>query len=79
MIIGDGENLHSKDSHLLARTNLGADERAEGGKAGTHHRGGHMVRDIIWNLEGEVLVGTDVAGVATLRNGSIGVGSTVSV
>ena len=73
------ENVHSKDSDLLARTNLGADERAEGGDSSAQHRGGHLSGDVIWDLEGEVLVGSDVAGIATLSNGTVGIWSIVGI
>lgn len=74
--VGD---LHSENGYLLARPNLGADQRAVGSDTSTQHRGGHLVGDVVWNLEGEVFMGAYMAGIAALRYGSIRVWGTVCI
>ena len=74
-----GGNLHSKDGNLLARASLCANEGAKGSETGTHHRRGHFGRNVLRDGEGEVLMRTDMAGVATLRDGSVWVRSTVGI
>lgn len=45
----------------------------------TYHRSSDLSWDVVWDLEGEVLVGTHVRRVTTLSNGSVWVWSTVGV
>lgn len=56
-----------------------AHERTVGGQAGAHHWCGFIAGDVLWDLEGEVFVGADVAGVSTLGDGSVGVGGIVGI
>jgi len=45
----------------------------------TYHRGCERGLNVVWNLEGEVLVRTHVARVTTLSNGAVWVWGTVCV
>jgi len=73
------QDLHSENGYLLARTDLGADQRTVGSDTSTQHRGGHLIGDVVRDLEGEVFMGPDVAGIAALRYGAIGVRGTVCI
>jgi hypothetical protein len=69
----------SNDCNLLAWTSSQADQRRVYGQSCTHHWCGNGTVDVVGNLEGEVLVRTDVRSIATLRDSAIGVRGSVSV
>ena len=72
-------HIHSENGYFLAWASLGANERAEGGNASTQHRCCQLRRDVVWDLEGEVFVCTDMACVTALRDCAIGIRSTICV
>lgn len=67
------------DTNLLAGTSAEADKRGVDGQTSAEHRSGDGSLDVVGDLEDEVVVGTNVRGVTTLRDGAIRVGCTVSV
>lgn len=73
------ETAHADDSDVLAWAGAKADEWAVHGETGTHHWCRHGGLDVVGDLKGEVLVGADVRGVATLSDGAILVGCAVGV
>jgi hypothetical protein len=69
----------TNDTDLLAGTSAEADKRRVDGQTGAEHRGCDGSLDVVGDLEYEVVVGTDVRGVTTLRDGAIRVRCTVCV
>jgi hypothetical protein len=73
------EATHTDDGNLLARTSTKSDQRAVGGKTGAHHGRCLIGGDVVGDLEGEVLVSTNVRGVAAHSDCTILVRGAVSV
>ena len=71
--------LHSEDGDLFAGTGVRSYEGTPSGQTGTHHRCGHLARNVVGDLEGEVFVGADITGVSTLGDCSVGVGGIVGI
>jgi len=67
------------DTDLLAGTSAEADKRRVNGQTSAEHRSCDGSLEVVGNLENEVVVGTDVRGVTTLRDGAIRVRCTVCV
>lgn len=65
------EATESDDCDFLTLSSAEALERGEGGEAGAQHRCGDGGIEIVGNLEGEIFVRTDMAGVTTLSDGTI--------
>lgn len=72
-------DLHAEDCDLLAGTGVRSYKGTPGGQTGTQHWCSQLAGDVVWDLEGEVFVCADVAGVSTLGDGSVGVGGIVCV
>jgi hypothetical protein len=73
------KTTNTDDTDLLAGTSAEADKRRVYGQTSAEHRGGDGSLDVVGDLEDEVVVGTNVRGVTTLRDGAIRVRCTVSV
>ncbi|KAI7197850.1 alcohol dehydrogenase [Hortaea werneckii] len=67
----DGKATKTQNGDLLAWTSTKSDEWAVHGKTSTHHGCGNRRRNALRDLESEVLVRSNVRGVATLREGAI--------
>lgn len=73
------KTTNTDDTHLLARTSAEADKRRVDGQTSAEHRRCDRSLEVVGDLEDEVVVGTNVRGVATLRDGAIRVRCTVCV
>jgi len=71
--------LHAEDCYFFARPATSTFKRTIYCKASTHHRSCGLGADVVRDLEGEVFVCSDVAGVSTLGDGTVRVGSTIGV
>lgn len=72
-------NVQANDGNLLPRTTPQSDKRRVNCDTCAKHRCSQACINVIWDLEGEVLVSTHVARVAALRDGAIRVRCAVGV
>ena len=73
------KTTNSTNGNLLTRTATKTDQRRVGSQTSAQHRGSHLGREVVRNLEGEVLMGTNVTSISTLRDSAIFVLSTVCI
>lgn len=62
---------NTDDTDLLARPTAESGQRGVYRQASAKHRGSNRSLDVVWNLEREVFVRSDVRGVTTLGDGTI--------
>ena len=67
------------DTNLLAGTSAEANKRRVDGQTSAEHRSGDGSLEVVGDLEDKVVVGTNVRGVTTLRDGTIRVRCAVCV
>ena len=75
----DKKDLHANNPDLLPLPNLRPHKRTPHRQARTHHRRRISGRDIIRDLEREVLVRADMGCVAALGDGAVFVGGAVGI
>jgi hypothetical protein len=78
-LIWSCEYIQSNNTDLLAGSSSEPAQRRVYGNTGAEHASSKVRLDAVGDLEGEVLVSTDVAGETSLRDGAVRVGSTICV
>jgi len=73
------QSSNSENCNLLAGASFRTKKRTECRYTSTEHRCSHLSGDIVGNLECEILMCTNMAGVTALRDGTIGIRCAVGI
>ena len=75
----DKGDLHAQNCDFLSGPGLGSDQGAPYRETSAHHGTSVFGINIVGNLESEIFVGSDMARVPSLRNGTVLIRRSISV